>query len=608
MPERTWLNRVDKPARYTGGELNICTKDTKGKVRFALCYPDVYEVGMSHLGSRILYDILNAHEDIACERCYAPWGDAEKEMRAAGEALYALESGDALDQFDIVAFSLMHEMVYTNVLLMLDLAGIPFYADKRDENAPLIAAGGPCTLNAEPLAPFIDVMMLGDGEETVVILSQEVKRAKEEGVSKHELLKRLSAIEGFYVPSFYQVSYHEDGTVDRIEAQHGAPEKVKKAVVKDLEHAPYPLKPLVPYMSIIHDRVSLELFRGCTRGCRFCQAGYVYRPVRERTVDTLVGQAACMIQSTGYEEISLTSLSSGDYAKLPELIDRLSEQNQGKRVSLSLPSLRIDSFTKEVAEGVSQVRKTGLTFAPEAGTQRLRDIINKGVTEENLLDSVMDAFESGYSTVKLYFMIGLPGETDDDLRGIVELGKKVVECYYSMPKEKRKLPPHVTISVSPFVPKPFTPFQWEPQPTLEEIQRKQRVILEAVKPYKRIKFNTHNAKTSALEGVFARGDRRLAPAVELAYQRGARFDGWSECFDYDRWMQAFADTGIDPAFYANRTRDEKEVFPFEHLDPMISRRYLWLEKQRSVQGITTPDCRKGCQGCGLMKVCGVEQA
>ena len=530
MPERTWLNRVDKPARYTGGELNICTKDTKGKVRFALCYPDVYEVGMSHLGSRILYDILNAHEDIACERCYAPWGDAEKEMRAAGEALYALESGDALDQFDIVAFSLMHEMVYTNVLLMLDLAGIPFYADKRDENAPLIAAGGPCTLNAEPLAPFIDVMMLGDGEETVVILSQEVKRAKEEGVSKHELLKRLSAIEGFYVPSFYQVSYHEDGTVDRIEAQHGAPEKVKKAVVKDLEHAPYPLKPLVPYMSIIHDRVSLELFRGCTRGCRFCQAGYVYRPVRERTVDTLVGQAACMIQSTGYEEISLTSLSSGDYPKLPELIDRLSEQNKGKRVSLSLPSLRIDSFTK------------------------------------------------------------------------------VVECYYSMPKEKRKLPPHVTISVSPFVPKPFTPFQWEPQPTLEEIQRKQRVILEAVKPYKRIKFNTHNAKTSALEGVFARGDRRLAPAVVLAYQRGARFDGWSECFDYDRWMQAFADTGIDPAFYANRTRDEKEVFPFEHLDPMISRRYLWLEKQRSVQGITTPDCRKGCQGCGLMKVCGVEQA
>ncbi len=317
----------------------------------------------------------------------------------------------------------MHEMVYTNVLLMLDLAGIPFYADKRDENAPLIA-GGPCTLNAEPLAPFIDVMMLGDGEETVVILSQEVKRAKEEGVSKHELLKRLSAIEGFYVPSFYQVSYHEDGTVDRIEAQHGAPEKVKKAVVKDLEHAPYPLKPLVPYMSIIHDRVSLELFRGCTRGCRFCQAGYVYRPVRERTVDTLVGQAACMIQSTGYEEISLTSLSSGDYPKLPELIDRLSEQNKGKRVSLSLPSLRIDSFTKEVAEGVSQVRKTGLTFAPEAGTQRLRDIINKGVTEENLLDSVMDAFESGYSTVKLYFMIGLPGETDDDLRGIVELGKR----------------------------------------------------------------------------------------------------------------------------------------------------------------------------------------
>ena len=605
MPEKSWLDRVDKPARYTGGELNICIKDPAGKVRFALCYPDVYEVGMSHLGSRILYDILNAHEDIACERCYAPWGDAEREMRAAGDAIYTMETGDTLDKFDIVAFSLLHEMTYTNVLLMMDLAGIPFYSNDRDDTMPLIAAGGPCTLNAEPIAPFIDVMMLGDGEETIVTLSKEVQKAKKEGIGKTELLQRLAALPGFYVPAFYEVTYNSDGTVKSICPTHGAPEKAKKAVVKDLEHARFPLTPLVPYTEIIHDRVSLELFRGCTRSCRFCQAGYIYRPVRERTVDTLLHQADCMIRATGYEEISLTSLSSGDYPHLQELIEKLSEQNKGKRVSLSLPSLRIDSFSKEVAEGVSQVRKTGLTFAPEAGTQRLRNIINKGVTEENLMDSVMDAFYSGYSSVKLYFMIGLPGETDDDLRGIVDLACKVVEGYYSLPKEQRTKPPQVTISVSPFVPKPFTPFQWEPQPTLEEIQRKQRVILEAVKPHKRIKFNTHNANTSALEGVVARGDRRLAPAIVRAYQMGARFDGWSECFNYERWMEAFEKEGVDPAFYANRTREKDEVFPYEHLDPMISRNYLWLEKQRSLQGKTTPDCRKGCQGCGMMEICGV---
>lgn len=608
MPERTWLDRVDKPARYTGGELNIRTKDPAGKVRFALCYPDVYEVGMSHLGSRILYEILNDRDDVACERCYAPWGDAEREMRAAGDKLYALESGDTLDRFDIVAFSLLHEMTYTNVLLMLDLAGLPFRASERSDDMPLIAAGGPCTLNAEPIAPFIDVMMLGDGEETIVRLSEEAGRAKQEGIGKRALLERLCRLPGFYVPGFYHVSYHEDGTVNAIDPSNGAPDKAQKAVVKDLEHAPFPLKPLVPYLSIIHDRVSLELFRGCTRGCRFCQAGYIYRPVRERTVDTLLCQAGHMIDHTGYEEISLTSLSSGDYPHLPELIEKLSAQNRDKRVSLSLPSLRIDSFSKEVAEGVSQVRKTGLTFAPEAGTQRLRDIINKGVSEQDLLDSAMDAFHSGYSNVKLYFMIGLPGETDEDLLGIVELGRKVVECYYSMPKEQRSLPPQVTISVSPFVPKPFTPFQWEPQPTLEEIQRKQQVILQAVKPYKRIKFNTHNAKTSALEGVFARGDRRLAPVVEQAYRNGARFDGWSECFDYDRWMQAMADQGLDPSFYANRTRGEQEVFPYEHLDPMVDRQYLWREKQRSLQGQTTEDCRIRCQGCGLMEVCGVTRA
>ena len=603
MVNRSWIAHVDKPARYTGGELYSIRKDPQGKVRFALCFPDVYEVGMSHMGSRILYQVLNDCDFVACERAYAPWVDAEQAMRAQGESLYALESGDPLRAFDILGFSLQYELSYTNVLNMLDLSGLALRADARKESDPLIVVGGPVAYNAEPLAPFVDLMTLGDGEETVCQLSAAVKEAKEKGWSKQELLRHVKDWRGFYVPSLYDVQYHADGTVQAIVPQHGAPARVQKAIVTDLEHATYPTRSLVPNTGIIHDRAALELFRGCTRGCRFCQAGYVYRPVRERTVDTLMQQAEEIIDCSGYDEISLTSLSSGDYPQLGELIHALSQRMNARRVSLSLPSLRIDSFEKDFAEGTTRVRKSGLTFAPEAGTQRLRDIINKGVTEEDLLRSAKDAFEAGYSSVKLYFMLGLPEETDEDLLGVVALAQKVVETYYELPKQMRLQPPSVTISVSPFVPKPFTPFQWEPQVEMEEIRRKQELIRNAVKRNKRIRFTSHDARVSFLEGVFARGDRRLADALEIAYRNGARLDGWSECFQYDVWMQAFQEAGLDPHFYAHRRRAESEIFPFEHIDVCISRAYLAAELARARAGKTTQDCRKGCTGCGLMDVC-----
>ena len=599
----SWMAQVEKPARYTGSEFHMIQKDPAGRVRFALAFPDTYEVGMSHLGSRILYHILNRREDVFCERCFAPWPDAEERMRQERLPLYALESGDALKEFDFIGFSLLYEMTYTNVLNMMELAGIPFYAEERGEEYPIIVAGGPCAYCAEPMAPFFDIVMLGDGEESISELVDQYQKARKEGLSKREFIRSCKGIEGLYIPSLYEVSYHEDGTVQRIQAQEGAPERVRRKFLLDMDHADYPTDPIVPYTSIIHDRAVLELFRGCTRGCRFCQAGYIYRPVRSKRVETLVKQARELIDSTGYDEISLTSLSSGDYPQLGELLEQLSTAFAGERVSLSLPSLRIDSFLKNYAEGTSKVRKGGLTFAPEAGTQRLRDVINKGVTEEDLMRSVKDAFESGYSTIKLYFMMGLPTETDEDLKGIIDLAKKVVELYYEMPKEQRMQPPSVTVSVATFVPKGFTPFQWHGQITFEEIKRRQGILKDAVKGNKRIKLSMHDARVSFIEGVVARGDRRLCKVIERVHELGGKFDGWDDQFSLETWMQAFADTGIDPAFYANREREMEEIFPFEHIDIGVDKDYLVREYKKSKQGALTRDCRMGCNGCGMMALC-----
>lgn len=603
MMRTHWLQEVDKPARYTGGELNMIRKDPKGKLRFALCFPDVYEVGMSHLGSRILYDVLNRSESISCERAFAPWIDAERVLRESGQPLFALESGDALSRFDVLGFSLLYEMTYTNVLNMLDLAGIPLWAKDRDESHPLIVMGGPCALYAEPMAPFADLMLLGDGEETILELSLAVLRAKKQGLSRQELLLSLCGKDGYYVPSMYDICYHKDGRIAKITAKNGAPPRVRRAIVTDLEHAPYPLRPIVPNTAVIHDRAVLELFRGCTRGCRFCQAGYIYRPVRSRSKELLAQQAQALIDHTGYEEISLTSLSSGDYPDLVPLIHDLHERFAGQYVSLSLPSLRIDSFTGAQAEGAGKVRRRGLTFAVEAGTQRLRDVINKGVTEEDLLRSVHDAFVAGYSSIKLYFMLGLPHETDEDILGIVDLAKKVMDVYDTLPKQKRAQPPQITISAAPFIPKPFTPFQWEAQATGDEIRRKQKLLRDAIRGHRRIKFNSHDAALCEMEAVFARGDRRLSRALYRAFERGARLDGWTECFDPALWAQALEDCGLDKAFYANRKRDRDEVFPYEHIDVGVSKGYLWAERMRAQQGIATEDCRQGCKHCGLMAVC-----
>jgi len=597
---RPFLANVEKPGRYSGGEPGSVFKNKEDvKLRVAFCFPDTYEIGMSNLGMRILTEALNRMDAVWCERVYAPWIDMEDEMRSRGIPLFTHESGDSVRDFDIAAFTLQYEMCYTNVLNMMDLAGIPLRASDRDDSFPIILAGGPCAYNAEPMAPFVDVFSIGEGEEALPELAQLYISMKEDGsYTKKAFLRRAAQLEGFYVPSLYDVSYHEDGTVAAITPLYpDVPAKVKKRIVADVDHTVVPTCPVMPLIETVQDRVTLEVYRGCIRGCRFCQAGFISRPVREKSVPVLCDLAKETVENTGYEEISLMSLSISDYTDIGELTDRLLEWTDEKKINLALPSLRADSFTKELMDKVSSVRTTTLTFAPEAGTQRLRDVINKNVTEEEILRACRIAYEAGKNQVKLYFMNGLPGETEEDLEGIALLAKNVLDEFYKTPNRNRARPPQVTISVACFIPKPMTPFQWEAQDTMESLAAKQKFLQSKITDRK-IRYNYHDARTSRMEAVLARGDRRLADALELAQKEGFRFDAWEDQFHYDRWMDVLHRCGLDPAFYANRVIPDGEILPWDMIDCGVSKEFLLRERHKAQEGRTTPACRDLCSGCG----------
>lgn len=595
------LKNVEKPGRYIGGEYGEVVKDKNSvDLRFCFCFPDIYEIGMSNLGMKILTAILNNTDYCWCERCFAPWADMEEQLRKTKTPLFALESGDPLTEFDIIGFTLQYELSYTNALNMLDLAGIPLYAADRgdDLNAyPLIIAGGPCAYNPEPLAPFFDLFAIGEGEESLPELAELYLECKKQNMKKSDFLRKAARLEGCYVPSLYEVTYLADGRIDKVTPKYDdVPAKVKKRVVQDLDKAYYPTQPTVPYLDVVHDRIMLEVVRGCIRGCRFCQAGMVYRPYREKSPEALDRCAQALFAHTGYSEISLSSLSISDYSELDPLIDRLLKWTDDKKVSLSLPSMRIDAFYEQLMKKVMSVRKSGLTFAPEAGTQRLRDVINKNITEEEILTACRKAFDAGRNELKLYFMNGLPTETDEDIVGIAELAQKIVDLFYSEKRPHRSV--EVTVSVSCFVPKPFTPFQWEPQDSLESLERKQALLKNSIRT-KKITYKYHDAKTSRLECVFARGDRRLAPALAEAVRQGQRFDSWDEFFDYDKWMKIFEQTGVDPDFYTTRRIGFDETLPWDHIDIGVTKRFLRREAEKAYAGVPTPDCRTQCSGCGV---------
>lgn len=599
------LLSIEKPARYIGNEVNAVVKDPKQvEIRFAMCFPDVYEIGMSHLGIQILYDMFNQREDVYCERVYSPWLDLDKIMREENIPLFAIESQDSIKEFDFLGITLQYEMCYTNVLQVLDLSQIPLYAKDRGEEDPIVIGGGPCTYNPEPLADFFDLFYIGEGETSYELLLDLYKENKAKGGSRFEFLEKVARVPGIYVPMLYDVSYHEDGTISSFAPNNAnAPEKIHKEVVMDVSNTYYPEKPVVPFIKATQDRVVLEILRGCIRGCRFCQAGMVYRPVRERSLEFLKDMAYKMLKNTGHEEISLSSLSSSDYTDLKDLVTFLIDEFNGKGVNISLPSLRIDEFSLDVMSKVQDIKKSSLTFAPEAGSQRLRDVINKGLTEEAILDGAAKAFHGGWNRVKLYFMLGLPTETVEDMEEIAVLADKIARLYYDeIPKEERNGKVQITASSSFFIPKPFTPFQWEKMYTKEDYLNKARTVNNKMKEMlnrKSIKYNWHEADVTIIEGVFARGDRRLSKALVRAYEKGCIYDSWSESFDNDKWMEAFDETGIDIDFYNTRERDLDEILPWDFIDTGVTKKFLQRELKRAKESKVTPNCRQACSNCGV---------